>query len=53
MKRKEGDGQLLGTYCVRCVCPCVGKRVWEDELPWEPAGYGEIAMGSVSSCSLF
>jgi len=43
----------MGTYCARCVCPSVGEGVLEDELPCEPAGHGEIATGSVSSCSPF
>jgi len=43
----------METHCARCVCPCVGEGLLEDELPCEPAGHVEIARGSVSSCSPF
>ncbi len=26
---------------------------WEENMPWEPAGHGEIATSSVSSCAAF
>ena len=35
------------------MCPYVGEGAWENELPCEPAGHGEITTGSVSSCSPF
>ena len=30
-----------------------GEEVFEGELPYKPAGHGEIAVGSVSACSPF
>jgi hypothetical protein len=35
------------------VCPRVGEGWLEEEFPCEPAWHGEIATGSVSSCSPF
>jgi len=39
--------------CADALCPCMGGEVLEGEWPGEPTGYGEIATGSVSSCSPF
>ena len=35
--------------------PDVGDEdeVWDDDMPCEPAGHGEIAVGSVSRCAAF
>jgi hypothetical protein len=43
----------MDTYGARCVCPCAGEGVRENEVPCEPAGCGEIATGIVLSCSPF
>jgi hypothetical protein len=35
----------------RCMCPCAGEGLLEDEMPCDPAGHGEIETDCVSSCS--
>ena len=35
------------------MCPGMGEEEMEDEMPCEPTGHGEIATGSVSTCSPF